>query len=132
MVDTQLAAPPSPAPQTWRFVDVVLMAVASLVALFVGVRLLAALKPDPLALSLGAAALEALVLVGSVYLFGIRRRGYTWEAVGLRRSSAYWTAIAIAAGICAIVFTGLIAVLVQMLLGRPPTNPQLPFIAPEG
>ena len=132
MVETNLIAPPQPEPKTWTFVDVLLMTLGSIVVLFAGVRGLAALKLDPLVLTLGASALEAIALAGSVYLLGLKRRRLTLEAVGLRRPSSYWTAIAIAAGIFAIFFTGLIAVWVQMLLHRPLQNPQLPFIAPEG
>lgn len=77
-------------------------------------------------------ALEVIALAGSVYLFGLRRRGLDWDAVGLLPASGQWLAAGVAAGLLAIPLTALIASGVQLLLGQPLTNPQLEFLVPEG
>jgi membrane protease YdiL (CAAX protease family) len=76
--------------------------------------------------------LEGAALIGSVYLLGIRRRGLGWKAVKLRRPSDNWLLASLGLGALAIPLSSLVAAGVQTLLGLPLTNPQLPFLAPEG
>jgi membrane protease YdiL (CAAX protease family) len=111
---------------------VLLIAVASILVLVAGTLGLAALKPDITLLALGLSALEAIALTGSVYILGLRRRGFTWEAVGLRPIRRGWAPVAVSLGVLCIWLTGIIATLVQRLLGLPLENPQLQFIAPGG
>lgn len=135
MTQNPLDAPvPASEPErgTWRLVDVLLITVVS-VLLFVGGSVaFRLLKLDDLTLSLGAAALEAVVLIGCVALLGLWRRRLPWQAVGLRPAPSNWVWVAIAAGILCIFLTGMVALGVQMLLGQAPTNPQLPFLLPQG
>lgn len=130
-LDTPVPAS-EPSQGTWRLVDVLLITVVS-VLLFVGGSIaFKLLKLDDLTLSLGAAALEAVVLIGCVALLGLRRKGLSWQAVGLRPAPFKWVWVAVAAGILCIFLTGMVALGVQMLLGQAPTNPQLPFLLPQG
>ncbi len=123
---------PEPAQGTWRLVDVLLITVVS-VLLFVGGGVaFKLLKLDDLTLSLGAAALEAVALIGCVALLGLWRKRLPWQAVGLRPAPSNWVWVAIAAGVLCIFLTGMVALGVQMLLGQAPTNPQLPFLLPQG
>jgi membrane protease YdiL (CAAX protease family) len=136
MTENTLGAPAPPVSSTipgpWRLVDVLLIAVVSVVVLIAGTVLLKQLNADPLTLTIGAVALEGVTLVGSVYLFGLRRKGLSWQAVGLRPAPAEWVWVSIAAGVACLFLTGIVALIVQILLGRPPTNPQLPALIPKG
>ncbi|MCL4505260.1 MAG: CPBP family intramembrane metalloprotease [Chloroflexi bacterium] len=132
MAVTEPVVSPTLRTPTWRFADVALVGALSLVILLAGVYGLKLLVPDTLALSLTATALEGIVLIGAVYFLGIRRRKLDWSAVGLRATTTRWIVAAIGAGLLALVLTGIIAVLVQMLLHENPQNPQLPFLAPQG
>ncbi|MCL5998170.1 MAG: CPBP family intramembrane metalloprotease [Chloroflexi bacterium] len=116
----------------WRFTDVLLIALAAMVVLFAGTLGLSALMPSPIVLTLGVSALEVIALIGSVYLFGLKRLGMTWQDIGLRPAPRSWVLVSVALGILCIWLTGFIALLVQLVLNRPLHNPQLQFIAPEG
>lgn len=83
-------------------------------------------------LSVASAALEVVAFIGSVYFLGLRRRHLSWQAVRLRPPGKNWWYYALGIGLLAIPVSGLIALLIQSILGLPQTNPQLPFIAPEG
>jgi membrane protease YdiL (CAAX protease family) len=83
-------------------------------------------------LSVAAAALEGTALISSVYLLGLRRRHIPWKAVGIRPPGRAWWQISFLIGLLVIPISGLIAALIQKVLGLPPSNPQLPFLAPEG
>src|SRR5262245_41344418 len=112
------AQAPAPAPaatpaEHWQFADVLLIAVASILVLVAGTLGLAALKPDITLLALSLSALEAIALTISVYVLGIRRRGFTWEAVGLRPIRRGWTPVAVSLGVLCLWLTGIIATLVQ-------------------
>ena len=78
------------------------------------------------------ASLEGIVLIGSVYIVGLRRRGWNWEHVGLIKPSSYWLSVSIVIGIFAIPVSAIIAVGIQLALGRPIENTQLTFLAPNG
>jgi hypothetical protein len=77
------------------------------------------------------AGLESIALVGSFYLLGLRRRGLSWESIGLRPPSSSWIWGAILTSFVFIPLMGVIALLIQRVLGLPEQNPQLPFLAPE-
>jgi hypothetical protein len=76
--------------------------------------------------------LECAALLGGVFLMGIWRRKLSWQAVGIKSISGRWLWWSIILGLLVIPISGLIALLVQMILGSPLENPQLEFIAPEG
>jgi CAAX protease family protein len=84
------------------------------------------------ALSVSAAVLEGVALIGSVYLLGLRRRHIPWQAVGVRQPGRIWWQSSLWIGLLVIPISGLIAEVIQKVLGLPQTNPQLPFLAPEG
>ena len=83
-------------------------------------------------LSVAAAALEGVAFIGSVFLLGLRRRHISWEAVGVRQPGRIWWQNSLWIGLLVIPISGFIAALIQKVLGLPPSNPQLPFLAPEG
>ena len=85
-----------------------------------------------LGISLSLGLLEGIVLIGSVYFLGLRRRGYSWSKIGLRTPAPGWIMMGILLGAIVIPVSGLITLVIQLLLGKPLTNPQLPFLAPEG
>ena len=74
------------------------------------------------------AALEAAAILISVYLIGIRRNGLTWQAVGLTPVSRNWQIIAVLLGLLILPSVGLIAMMIQLVLGLPLGNPQLEFL----
>jgi membrane protease YdiL (CAAX protease family) len=82
--------------------------------------------------SIGLAALEAIALVASVYLLGIRRKGLNWKAVGIRPIGNRWLFRGILISLLAIPITGLITVIVLQAFDLPFQNPQLDFLLPEG
>ena len=82
--------------------------------------------------TLGLTALEAVALIGGVYLFGLRRRGFAWDAVGLRSTSSAWYLISVVVTLMIIPIASLITILVFYIIGQPFENPQLDFLLPEG
>jgi len=142
MIVPQDNLPSQPAP-VWNWKDVLLI-VAGIVLIFLigllGVNLYATWTGSVLSsdqgptieLSVGLTALEGLALIGAVYLLGLRRKNYSWAVVGLKNPGNRWLNIALLLGLAVIPASGLIAILVQQLLGLPPDNPQLPFLAPGG
>jgi hypothetical protein len=135
--------PPQEPTRIWSWTDVLLM-LAGIVLIFMlgllSVNLYAVLtgqvmttdQGPTIALSVGLTALEAVALIGSVYLLGLRRKKYTWDAVSLHNPGTRWLTYAVLISLVIIPGSGLIAILVQQLLGLPPGNPQLPFLAPGG
>jgi membrane protease YdiL (CAAX protease family) len=83
-------------------------------------------------LSVAAAVLEGVALIGSVYVLGLRRRHISWQAVGVRPPGRIWWQTSLWIGLLVIPISGFIAALIQKVLGLPQTNPQLSFLAPEG
>lgn len=125
----------------WRDLIYILLGIAGILLFGVigyGVILgLRGINPEELmkptvAQALGLAALETVALVGSIYLLGLRRRGYGWNAVGLRHTSTSWLVITTVVTLIAIPITSLITLLVFFALGQPLENPQLDFLFPEG
>ena len=126
---------------SWKDLFIVLLGIAGIFiigiiiyAIFLGWR---GANPEDLmkptvAQTLGLAGLEALALIFGIYLFGIRRRGLGWDAVGLRPVSTSWILIASVATLIAIPLVSLITILAYFALGQPLENPQLDFLLPEG
>ena len=73
--------------------------------------------------SIAIGGLEGVALIGSAYLFGLRRLNLSWKAVGLRPAARSWLVLGVLFGLLAIPLAGLIATAVHT---------QLEFIAPEG
>jgi membrane protease YdiL (CAAX protease family) len=126
---------------SWKDLFIVLLGIAGI--FIIGIIIYAILlgwrgaNPEDLmkptvAQTLGLAGLEAFALIGGIYLFGIRRRGLSWDAVGLRPVSTSWILIATVATLIAIPIAGLVTILAYFALGQPLENPQLDFLLPEG
>lgn len=134
----------SPPRFRWTVKDVAFMSTSIVSILFVGlVGLSMALTNlfsrngleqarHSLLFSLGAASIEALVLLASVYYLGLRRRRQPWVAVGLRPLSRSWILISVGLGLLAIPLGSFVTYTLQQLLGLSLTNPQLPFLVPDG
>jgi membrane protease YdiL (CAAX protease family) len=127
----------------WRWRDLVIILVGTGFLLIVGVLVFLVIfiafgnSPEDLLeptvnQTLGLTALEALALVGGVYLFGLRRRRLGWEAVGLRSASGIWYLISIIVTLMVIPIASLITLLWFILSGQPFENPQLEFLLPDG
>ena len=126
---------------SWKDLFIVLLGIAGIFSIgiiiyviFLGWR---GANPEDLmkptvAQTLGLAGLEAFALIGGIYLFGVRRRGLSWDAVGLRPVSTSWILIATVATLVAIPIAGLVTILAYFALGQPLENPQLDFLLPEG
>jgi membrane protease YdiL (CAAX protease family) len=142
--DTQLPEPDHSPPQpVWSVWDMVWITTGILVSLLVGTLLIGfvfhitghlSLQSPGTAttVSVASAALESLAFIGSVYLLGLRRRHLSWLAVGVRQPEKNWLQYALWIGLLVIPVSGFIASMIQLILGLPQTNPQLPFLAPEG
>ena len=138
-----------PLPQTamhpgpvWNWKDVFLISLGSMLILLAGVLVLNRLgnfsfvgaTPDEgpsLLDNVVLAGLETIALVGSVYLLGMRRRGWDWSRLGLRLPSSGWMWSAVLIAFVFIPLMGLVALFIQTILGLPAENPQLPFLAPK-
>jgi membrane protease YdiL (CAAX protease family) len=87
-------------------------------------------------LTSGLGALEAVALIGAIYVLGLRRKNLGWEAVGVRPVNPIWLAISFAVGLAVIPFSMVITLItawiVQIITGVAPENTQLGFLAPEG
>lgn len=82
--------------------------------------------------SLSLALLEAVAIIGGVYIFGMRRRSFDWKQVGLNALSTRWLIAGVVISAIVIPLSGLIALLIMLALGQPIENPQLGFLIPEG
>lgn len=142
MIEPQdnLVEPPA---RLWNWTDI-LWIVAGILVIFVlgllGLNFYTLMTGQPLMndqgptieMSVMLTALEAVALVGAVYFLGLRRKKLSWSAVGLHNPGQPWLTYAVLFGLVVIPGSGLIAILVQQLLGLPAENPQLPFLAPGG
>ena len=77
------------------------------------------------------AALEAAALVGGVYLLGMKRKKISWREIGVKEVPNRWLWVAIALAFILIPLIGLIALLIQVILGQPIQNPQLQSLVPK-
>lgn len=142
--DTQPSEPPaSPPAPLWSGWDVIWITAGILLLLIGGTLAIGgALRitghfhlqsPTAMtALSVAAAVLEGVALISSVYLLGLRRRHISWQAVGVRAPTRVWWQAGLWIGLLAIPISGLIASLIQQVLGLPQVNPQISFLAPAG
>lgn len=132
-----------PSHYLWRWRDLLIILVGTGFLLFVGVLIFMIFNissgRDPtelleptVAQTLGLTALEAVALIGGVYIFGLRRRGFSWDAVGIQPTSSAWYLISVVATLIIIPIAGLITILVFYITGQPFENPQLDFLLPEG
>ena len=126
---------------SWKDLLIILFGIAGIIiigviiyAIFLGWK---GANPEDLmkptvAQTLGLAGLEAFALIFGIYLFGIRRRGLSWDAIGLRPVSSTWMIIAAVGTLIAIPLVSLVTILVYFTLGQPLENPQLDFLLPDG
>lgn len=143
MMNTESSSPSPARLHTWNWVDLLLILLGMAGFLFLGVFLLGGvltltgsqvddLLEPTIAQSLGLAALEAVALVGGVYLLGMRRKKISWGQLGFRSLTRRWLLAILVISAIAIPLSGLVAVLILQLLGLPMENPQIEFLAPEG
>ncbi len=143
MESTELKEPKTQSQFLWRWRDLIFILVGTGILLFVGVIIFiminvsnggnpADLMEPTVTQTLGFTALEALALIGGVYLFGLRRRGLKWDAVGLRSTSRAWYLISIVVTLMVIPIASIVTIFVFYITGQPFENPQLDFLLPEG
>jgi membrane protease YdiL (CAAX protease family) len=128
-------------PKLWNWRDILIISIAIALILVLGVVLLTiitqgGIPENPadaeftLGYSAGLAAIEAIAILISVYMFGILRKRISWQSIGLRETSKRWMLAAVILALAIIPIVGLIATVVQLIFGLPLENPQLPFLAP--
>ncbi len=83
-------------------------------------------------LSTLAGILECIALVGSVYILLLLRRHLSWRDVGIQYLRRSWGTVAVLLSFIIIPLTGIVAAIVQYLIGQPMVNSQVPFLAPQG
>lgn len=127
----------------WNWRDVIIISAGAITAFLAGALLLYFLanyfqpmepqsgEPSIL-LSAGLAGLEGIALIGAVYLLGLRRCNLDWSSVGLRPLPRIWLVNSVLLALIVIPLAGLVALIIQLALGRPLENPQVPFLAPGG
>jgi membrane protease YdiL (CAAX protease family) len=129
--------------ERWSWVDLLIIVFGILLILFLGAVIFVALmvamgqKPENLvdptiSQTLGLTMLESVALILGIYLFGLRRKGLDWSAVGFRQTSWLWIGISIGATLIIIPIVGFITLVFFFLTGQPIENPQLDFLLPEG
>jgi membrane protease YdiL (CAAX protease family) len=129
-------------PQRWNWKDILLISAFAAVIILAGFGLLRILAQRSIIsledtntqifLSLGSLILETVALILPIYLLGIRRKKISWSELGIRSCRLEWVLLAGLLGFIAIPLSGLVALIIQLLLGKPLENPQLPFLAPAG
>jgi membrane protease YdiL (CAAX protease family) len=129
--------------RTWSWLDLVLILLATVAIFALGIFAYVMLSgangfsPEELMepsieQSLGLAALEAVALVGGVYVMGMWRKGLSWRDIGLREMSWQWVVIVTLVTLVAIPVSALLTLLVLLAFNLPFENPQLDFLIPEG
>ena len=125
----------------WRDLVIILLGIIFLLVigaiLFVIVNVIRGANPEDLleptvTQTLGLTALEAVALIGGVYLFGLKRRGLNWESIGLRSTSTTWYLITFVITMMIIPLASLVTIFIFFLSGQTLENPQLDFLLPEG
>ncbi len=76
------------------------------------------------------AALEGIGLLLGIYSYGFLRRKMTWKDLGIFKSTPQWLLKAAFVALLMIPVIGIIAAIIQMILGLPISNPQLEFLVP--
>jgi membrane protease YdiL (CAAX protease family) len=123
----------------WKGSDVLLMTLAiiagfiagllALTAAFVAITGIRSRSQLPVSFAVGAIAMQGFVMLGAVWLAGLKRRGYTWAGIGLVRTTSGW----VAAAVGLFVVLRVVVVLVAALMAQFGfTSTQAQAIAPEG
>ena len=122
----------APASMHWSWGDLLHIFLVSFILYVVGLVLLAFLLPTQALYNVGAALVEAGVLVGSVYWLGLRRRRQSWTAIGIVTTSWRWLLGAVGLGLLFHFIGGWVVYGMQALLGQPNVNPQQDLLTPSG
>ena len=141
MPTAETTTPRAPAEFTWKWIDLFLILAGTVLIAFFMIAIFGVWMyfrgADPSALSeisieqsLGLATLESIALIGGVYFFGLLRRRYRWDRVGIKPVSNQWLGISLILAIVAIPLTAVITILVMLAAGLPLENPQLEFLLP--
>jgi membrane protease YdiL (CAAX protease family) len=123
----------------WRGTDVLLMSVVMIVAVVIGIVVVAALSTAggaqfgsgevPPAFAVGTLAVQPIAMATGIWWMGLRRRGVTLADIGLRPISARWVAASVGIFIVMRIVVTIIALLLAQL-GI--TSMQAQAIAPAG
>lgn len=123
----------------WQGTDVLLMALAMIVVFIIGVAGAAVLSvvggarfgngEVPPAFALGTLAVQPIAMAITIWLFGLKRRGYTLAEIGMKPVSARWVAASVGIFIVLRIVVTLIALLLAQI-GI--TSMQAQAIAPAG
>lgn len=77
-------------------------------------------------------AIQSAIPMAAVYLVVIRRRGLSWQDLGLRAVGSRWIPRAAVIALIALPVVALVNLATQAVTGAPFRNPQLDMLAPEG
>ncbi len=108
----------------WKGADVLIMALAIVIGVGIGTAVLAmptglgggapGAPAMPASFTLGVLAVQAVVMLGAVWLLGLKRRNYRWADVGLVPTTPGW----IAAAVAVFVVLRLVVTAVSVLLAQ--------------
>jgi hypothetical protein len=119
----------------WRWLDLLFMLIGGIVVLDAGQFALGVLNRQVQASFFSAflAPLEflweAMVLVGTVYLLGLRRTHQSWAAIGLRPIPWIWVGGALALDLCIFPLVSMVSALIRILLKQPLTGSLAPYFS---
>jgi len=126
----------APQPVRWTFVDLVIVALLTLVfsgLSIVLVRVLlpnVAADPESLALNLGAGGVVYLITLLATFGWIVLRRRGTWRDIGFRRTSPWWALLILGIFVVQLLGVALANLAVQQITG-PFVNPQIAALTDE-
>lgn len=127
----------------WNWKDLLLIIIGIIGLLILGVIIFVAilfalgenlemLQEPTITQVLMLTTLETIALTLGVYLFGMRRKHYSWSVVGIRSTTWVWIILSIGITMIMIPIVSLITLLILFLSGQSMENPQLDFLLPDG
>lgn len=81
---------------------------------------------------IAATLVQSIVMVGVVYMLGLRRRRMSWRDMGFRPLTRRWIVATVTIAILCEPVVSAITAGFQLVLHRPITSPQVSILAPEG
>lgn len=116
---------PRAAASMWKGTDVLVMSLAIVAGMGIGAAVLFAPlistgnlssgQAPPAPFTLGILAVQAIVMLGAVWLLGLKRRNYRWADLGLTPTSPSWIAAAVAIFVVLRLFTVALSILLAQL-----------------
>ncbi|HSF83988.1 MAG TPA: type II CAAX endopeptidase family protein [Anaerolineales bacterium] len=125
----------------WNLLDAFIIGAASILIILIGMFITSLIpgftqwqfEPSgktPYNYVVALAALEGIGLLLGIYGYGFLRRKMTWKDLGIFKSTRQWLLKAAVVALLMIPVIGIIAAIIQMILGLPISNPQLEFLVP--